>query len=312
MIPNGIINVDKPAGWTSQDVCAKLRKRLGTRRVGHTGTLDPMAVGVLPVAFGKATRIIEYYDADVKVYRTELQLGVTTDTLDATGTVLEERDRSGLHELDVLAAVAKFQGDITQIPPKYSALKVNGKRLYEYAREGKDVEIKPRRIHVLGISDVDVNMETGIVGFTVACSKGTYIRTICDDIGRELGCGAHMTELIRIKSGVFSLFDSLELDDILSMDDAELEKHIYSMDSTLEHLGSARLTTGSERFLNGMMIGPGEVMIDGAPSAPSWSDAAERLNGIYRIYSTDGEFLGTSRIDKRTGAHKPDKVIAAK
>ena len=204
MLPEfGILNINKPEGWTSQDVAAKLRKTLGTKRVGHTGTLDPMASGVLPVCYGRATRIIEYYDADLKTYACEMQLGVRTDTLDRTGTVLEERPFQGITEEEIRSAVSRMSGWVEQIPPKYSALKVNGKRLYEYARQGLDVEIRSRRIYIDRIGTDSIDTDSGLIRFTVRCSKGTYIRTICDDLGQELGCGAVMTALTRTESGPY-------------------------------------------------------------------------------------------------------------
>ena len=199
MFENGILNINKPEGWTSQDVVAKLRGRLHIRRVGHTGTLDPMATGVLPVCFGKATRIIEYYDDDFKTYEAEMKLGMVTDTLDITGTVLETKPVD-VSEEDVIQAICSFRGWITQIPPKYSALKVNGKPLYKYAREGVEVEIKSRKIYVADIQPMEVNLRENRILFRVTCSKGTYIRTICDDIGKKLGCGGTMTDLQRTQS----------------------------------------------------------------------------------------------------------------
>lgn len=311
MKENGLINVCKPEGWTSQDVCAKLRKRFGTRRVGHIGTLDPMATGVLPVAFGKATRIIEYFDADLKIYRAELKLGVVTDTFDITGNVLEESDFSDVSAKKIMKALKTFKGEIMQTPPIYSALKVDGKRLYEYAREGKEVEIKQRPVNIIGISDVIYDLEAGKVEFTVACSKGTYIRAICHDIGQMLGCGACMTSLIRISSGHFNLMDSFELDRILSMDDEELAGIIIDMDEPLENIGSARLLIDESKFLHGMMISHSEIYIDRMPELPENVRGAEALKDVFKVYSKEGKFLGTSKLDRETGVHKPEKVIAS-
>ena len=240
MFENGILNINKPEGWTSQDVVAKLRGRLHIRRVGHTGTLDPMATGVLPVCFGKATRIIEYYDDDFKTYEAEMKLGMVTDTLDSTGTVLETKPVD-VSEEDVIQAIDSFRGWITQIPPKYSALKVNGKPLYKYAREGAEVEIKSRKIYVEDIQLVEVNLRENRILFRVTCSKGTYIRTICDDIGKKLGCGGTMTALQRTQSGCFRVEDARTLPEILEMTDEELERCVIPMDKTLVHLGRIEL-----------------------------------------------------------------------
>ncbi len=204
---DGIINVNKPAGWTSQDVCTKLRHVLHIKKIGHTGTLDPMATGVLPVCVGKATRIIEYYDRDPKSYHASMKLGIRTDTLDITGKILETSGCREVSEKAVREAFKAYKGNVRQIPPKYSALKINGKRAYDLAREGKDFEIKPREIIIYDNEVTRVDLERGEVEFDVTCSKGTYIRTICDDIGNDLGCGAVMTALTRTASGYFRIED---------------------------------------------------------------------------------------------------------
>ena len=189
---SGVININKPEGYTSHDVVARLRRRLGIKRVGHTGTLDPMATGVLPVCYGKATRIIEYYDHDWKTYEAELELGKVSDTLDSTGEVVEERSAAGVTREDVLALEPMYRGTITQIPPRYSALKINGRPLYKYAREGQEIDIdsKKREIEIRSFAFTSIDIPTRKVSFTVTCSKGTYIRSICAEIGELLGTGA--------------------------------------------------------------------------------------------------------------------------
>ena len=194
---DGIINVNKPEGWTSQDICAKLRHRLHIKKIGHTGTLDPMATGVLPVCIGKATRIIEYFDDDRKTYHACMKLGYTSDTLDVWGNVEGSGDYSCVTEEMIMSAFAAYTGIIEQIPPKYSALRINGKRAYDLAREGKDFEIRSRKIMIYDNTVTGIDLDSGEVEFDVTCSKGTYIRTICDDIGRTLGCGAVMSSLER-------------------------------------------------------------------------------------------------------------------
>ena len=203
---SGVININKPEGYTSHDVVAKLRRKLGIKRVGHTGTLDPMATGVLPVCFGKDTRLIEYYDHDWKTYVAELELGKITDTLDITGEVLEEREVKDITAEDVESIAARYRGTITQIPPKYSALKVNGRPLYKYAREGQeiDIEAKKRQIEIKHFEFNFIDIDSKKVSFIVTCSKGTYIRSICSEIGELLGVGATVTKLVRTKSGVFT------------------------------------------------------------------------------------------------------------
>lgn len=308
MFENGILNINKPEGWTSQDVVAKLRGRLHIRRVGHTGTLDPMATGVLPVCFGKATRIIEYYDDDFKTYEAEMKLGMVTDTLDITGTVLETKPVD-VSEEDVIQAIDSFRGWITQIPPKYSALKVNGKPLYKYAREGVEVEIKSRKIYVADIQLVEVNLGENRILFRVTCSKGTYIRTICDDIGKKLGCGGTMTALQRSQSGCFRVEDARTLPEILEMTDEELERCVIPMDETLVHLGRIELKSmeSAPFYYNGREIDTGYVNVLASPAVPEALQEGSRLGDKYRVYDPEGKFLGISSLRENT--LYPEKVI---
>ena len=308
MFENGILNINKPEGWTSQEVVAKLRGRLHIRRVGHTGTLDPMATGVLPVCFGKATRIIEYYDDDFKTYEAEMKLGMVTDTLDITGTVLETKPVD-VSEADVIQAIDSFRGWITQIPPKYSALKVNGKPLYKYAREGVEVEIKSRKIYVADIQAMEVNLGENRILFRVTCSKGTYIRTICDDIGKKLGCGGTMTALQRIQSGCFRVEDARTLPEILEMTDEELERCVIPMDETLVHLGRIELKSMESVpfYYNGREIDTGYVNVLASPAVPEALQEGSRLGDKYRVYDPEGKFLGISSLRENT--LYPEKVI---
>ena len=308
MFENGILNINKPEGWTSQDVVAKLRGRLHIRRVGHTGTLDPMATGVLPVCFGKATRIIEYYDDDFKTYEAEMKLGMMTDTLDITGTVLETKPVD-VSEEDVIQTIDSFRGWITQIPPKYSALKVNGKPLYKYAREGVEVEIKSRKIYVEDIQPVEVNLGENRILFRVTCSKGTYIRTICDDIGKKLGCGGTLTALQRTQSGCFRVEDARTLPEILEMTDEELERCVIPMDETLVHLGRIELKSMESVpfYYNGREIDTGYVNVLASPAVPEAMQEESRLGDKYRVYDPEGKFLGISSLRENT--LYPEKVI---
>lgn len=308
MFENGILNINKPEGWTSQDVVAKLRGRLHIRRVGHTGTLDPMATGVLPVCFGKATRIIEYYDDDFKTYEAEMKLGMMTDTLDITGTVLETKPVD-VSEEDVIQTIDSFRGWITQIPPKYSALKVNGKPLYKYAREGVEVEIKSRKIYVEDIQPMEVNLGENRILFRVTCSKGTYIRTICDDIGKKLGCGGTMTALRRTQSGCFRVEDARTLPEILEMTDEELERCVIPMDETLVHLGRIELKSMESVpfYYNGREIDTGYVNVLASPAVPEALQEGSRLGDKYRVYDPEGKFLGISSLRENT--LYPEKVI---
>lgn len=294
---NGILNVNKPKGWTSQDVCAKLRSRLHIKKIGHTGTLDPMATGVLPICIGKATRIIEYYDADYKSYHAEMKLGLTTDTLDITGEVLETASYAEVTENAAQEAFKAYTGIVKQIPPKYSALRVDGKRAYELAREGKDFELAAREIEIVRNEITSINLDEGIIEFDVTCSKGTYIRTMIDDIGRELGCGAAMTALIRTGSGYFKIEEAYELSDLIEMSDEELEKCVIPMDITLINLGKAILDDNRvTAFINGNSTGQGCYKVS----------EGSNFKEFYRVYS-NGSFLGIASIENNSLI--PRKVI---
>ncbi len=246
-IPDGVIIINKPAGWTSQDVCSKLKGRLHIKKIGHTGTLDPMATGVLPICIGKATRIIEYYDLDRKSYHATMKLGVETDTLDITGEVLRTAPPEVLEavtEERIRKAFEAYQGRITQIPPRYSAIWIDGRRAYDLARSGADFEIKGRVVDIFTneVSTIKLDdPQNMIIEFDVTCSKGTYIRTICDDIGRALGCGGVMTALERTATGCFEIADARDIEEIASMSDEEILSLIIPMDETLTMLGEIRI-----------------------------------------------------------------------
>lgn len=211
---DGIINVYKEAGYTSHDVVAKLRGILRQKKIGHTGTLDPDATGVLPVCLGKATKVCELLAGEDKSYHAVCRLGIETDTQDMSGSVLHRYDYSTVTEESLQSCVSGFLGETEQIPPMYSALKVNGKRLYELAREGKTVERKPRKIRISDIRLSEINLSEGTFAMDVVCSKGTYIRTLCHDIGRTLGIGAAMEKLVRTRVSVFKLEDAMKLSEI--------------------------------------------------------------------------------------------------
>ncbi|MBR1985842.1 MAG: tRNA pseudouridine(55) synthase TruB [Mogibacterium sp.] len=293
---DGIINVNKPAGWTSQDVCTKLRHVLHIKKIGHTGTLDPMATGVLPVCVGKATRIIEYYDRDPKSYHASMKLGIRTDTLDITGKILETSGYEEVSEKAVREAFKAYTGNVRQIPPKYSALKINGKRAYDLAREGKDFEIKPREIIIYDNEVTRIDLERGEIEFDVTCSKGTYIRTICDDIGSDLGCGAVMTALTRTASGYFRIEDSYTVEEIMEAEDP-LVKLLIPADITLEKLGKIALNDNRiTAFLNGNSSWGNGFRI----TQPSSFDV------LYRVYGNNA-FLGVGAVEN--GSLVPKKVI---
>lgn len=245
---HGIINVYKEKGYTSHDVVAKLRGIAGQKKIGHTGTLDPDAEGVLPVCLGKATKVCELLTDKDKTYRAVLFLGQTTDTQDASGTVLETSDISNLNEAQVTEAVQSFVGEYAQIPPMYSALKVGGKKLYELAREGKTVERKARNVMIHSIKIFRVDLPR--VEMEVSCSKGTYIRTLCHDIGEKLGVGGCMESLLRVQVGRFVLADSLRLSEIQkAKEDGNLEKILQPIDSVFEQYRAVQIRPDQEKRL---------------------------------------------------------------
>lgn len=245
---HGIINVYKEKGYTSHDVVAKLRGIAGQKKIGHTGTLDPDAEGVLPVCLGKATKVCELLTDKDKTYRAVLFLGQTTDTQDASGMVLETSDISNLNESQVTEAVQSFVGEYAQIPPMYSALKVDGKKLYELAREGKTVERKARNVKIHSIKILRVDLPR--VEMEVSCSKGTYIRTLCHDIGEKLGVGGCMESLLRVRVGRFVLADSLRLSEIQkAKEDGNLEKILQPIDSVFEQYRAVRIRSDQEKRL---------------------------------------------------------------
>lgn len=231
---DGIINVYKEAGYTSHDVVAKLRGILHQKKIGHTGTLDPMATGVLPVCCGKATKVCELLADRDKTYQAVCRLGIVTDTQDTTGNVLEEYSVKGITQEDVIAAAKSFIGDSMQIPPMYSALKVNGRKLYELAREGKEVERKPRPIRIAKLDILQIDIEEQTFSMEVTCSKGTYIRTLCHDIGQKLGVGAAMEHLVRTQVGSFVISDTMTLDEIAQLfqnSEREFMERVHLVDS---------------------------------------------------------------------------------
>ena len=266
---NGIVIVDKPAGWTSQDVVSKLRGVLHTRRIGHGGTLDPMATGVLPVFVGRATRAVEFFEHAEKTYEAVLHLGITTDTEDITGEILETKDVAVTQQqfLDILE---QFRGEIQQIPPMYSALKVNGQKLCDLARKGKEVERKPRTITIYQLECL--SFDGTFARLRVNCSKGTYIRTLCKDIGEKLGCGGCMESLRRVEAGSYVIAEAIPLQTLV--DAADPEQYLRPVDSMFAAYPAVTLTPKQEtRCRNGN------------------SFSIDLLAGTYRAYSESGEFL---------------------
>lgn len=279
---NGVLNIYKEKGFTSHDVVAKLRGIVKQKKIGHTGTLDPDAEGVLPVCLGKATKLCDMLTDKSKVYEAVLLLGKTTDTQDITGTILEERDTKELTEEQVSACIQRFIGEQDQIPPMYSALKVNGKKLYELAREGIEVERKARRITIFEIEILEINLPR--VRMQVHCSKGTYIRTLCHDIGNALGCGGCMESLLRTKVSRFELKDSLRLEEIAALQqDGRLDSVLISIDEMFSHLKDIVIDSVQERLIyNGNAFAENYL-----EKHPVLEDKEQ-----VRVYDTEHQFVG--------------------
>lgn len=263
----GIIVIDKPAGWSSHDVAAKMRGVLKEKRIGHGGTLDPMATGVLPLFVGRATRAVEFMDGADKEYIAGMRLGITTDTQDITGNIIGQRDADVSPDA-VAAELRALTGERDQLPPMYSAIKVNGKKLYEYARRGREVERSPRRICIYEIEPL--GFSGGEYRFRVVCSKGTYVRTLCHDVGEKLGCGAAMSSLKRTRAGCFGIEEAISIESAQSLGAAALRP----TDVMFGQLPALTADGADER-----RIRCGNPPLAGAE------------DGRYRIYSRGGEFL---------------------
>ena len=276
---DGFLVLNKPLGKTSSDCVVFVRKRLprGTA-IGHGGTLDPMASGVLPVCVGAATRLFDYIIDKQKTYVAELQLGVVTDTQDATGAVVEKRSVN-VTEADVRAALPRFIGEIWQTPPMYSAIKRGGKRLYELARRGESVEVAPRACRVDDVR-LTASLGDGRYRLEVDCGKGVYIRTLCHDIGAYLGCGGHMATLARTRAGVFTLENALTLEEVDALGAEGLEARLLPMDAAIAHLPAVRVEASHRAAVR-----------NGMPLRPEWLDAPAPQAEALRVY-VGGEFAG--------------------
>lgn len=264
---DGILIIDKPARITSHDVVAKVRKALKTKKVGHTGTLDPLATGVLVVCVEKATKLVNYLTCDEKVYEVEMKFGIKTDTGDITGKIIDEDTNYEIDMSKIQKTISKFIGKQEQIPPMYSAIKVNGKKLYELAREGIEIEREARKIEIFEIKNIEWKDE--ILKYTVHCSKGTYIRSLCEDIARELGTIGTMTNLRRIQSGKFQIKDAIKIEDIS-------EEKIISIEKLFDK--EIDVKNNLKELLNGMKI------------------QCIRPDGLYKLYAD--KFIGIGKIEK--------------
>ena len=278
----GVVIVDKPVGMTSHDVVNQMRKVFRTRRVGHAGTLDPAASGVLVVAFGPATRFLEYVVDDEKAYEANIRMGMRTDTLDLDGTLLEEKDASHVTEAQFIKALGKFTGSFLQVPPMYSAIKVDGKPLHKAARRGEEILREPRPVNVRRFDLLKFQSPDAITA--VECSKGTYVRSLAESIGDELECGACLAALRRTRSGRFTLEDAVPLNELTPA-------HGRDMRFFLSHMQEATVNgKGAEHFGNGQV-----------------SRITDLQDGMVRVHREDGVFIGVAEV--RDGSLRPRKVL---
>jgi tRNA pseudouridine55 synthase len=298
---NKIVNILKPTGMTSHDVVSKVRKILSIKKVGHTGTLDPDAAGVLPICIGKATKVSDFILNKDKGYIGELTLGIITDTYDSSGEIISKKDTSHITEDDIYKAFESQVGVIMQKPPIYSALKVNGKKMYEIAREGKsdEIEIKSREIHIKELKVLSINDKK--IRFYVKCSKGTYVRSICYDIGEILGCGGHMSFLIRTSSGKFNLENSITLEELEEYyNRGTLDNYLYDIDFVLQNFGYINIKPlAVKSYINGAIVYP-----------KGFLDSNIKDEELIRVYS-ENKFLGVGKIVNidNTKCLKSDKLF---
>jgi len=295
---SGILNVDKPAGMTSHDVVASIRRASKQHRVGHAGTLDPLATGVLLVCMGQATRVVEYLMSGRKTYQARIHLGVTTDTYDATGRVLSRASELSVSLAEIEEAVSSFVGQIEQVPPMYSAIKHQGRPLYELARQGIEVERKARIVQVY---DFDITgWAPPMLDAEITCSKGTYIRSLAHDLGGMLGCGAHLARLARTASGPFELADAVALRDLLdSLAGDTWQRHLLPMDMALYDYPAWTVAPETARRIRQGQ----QVASPGSPSNPE-------PGALCRAYSRQGEFIAVLRYDATRARWQPIKVFA--
>lgn len=344
MIKQGIININKPKGFTSHDCVNIVRSLTGIKRIGHTGTLDPMAEGVLPVCIGNAARITEYLDLDFKKYTCEILLGVETDTLDIWGKTVKEEikkteqliENGTIEEKTIKSVLENFKGTITQIPPKYSALKVNGRKLYEYARAGETVEIASRQVYIKDINLLSLSLNERKFSFEVTCSKGTYIRSICRDIGEALDCGASMSGLTRTASGEFSIKNSVSMEELKALKQgedvrnpetgrvvqyaralpSEINRYIADVDYPLVSFGKIILDDNRVKwFCDGGYVSEKQVKIERQPKFKNEQPhikIRDEFRQAYNAYMHRDEqefFLGVAFFNEETREFKADKVF---
>lgn len=300
---NGILNIYKEKGYTSHDVVARLRGIVGQKKIGHTGTLDPDAEGVLPVCLGRATKVCDMLTDKDKIYETVLLLGIVTDTQDTTGQILENHQVAAAAD-EVQRCIMNFVGEYDQIPPMYSALKVGGRKLYELAREGKTVERKSRKVTIHDIRIKEIRLPR--ICMEVECSKGTYIRTLCHDIGERLGCGGCMEQLLRTRVGQFTLGKSLRLEQVEQIvKEGRLEKILIPVDSLFSSYRECRLKPRCDSF--GHNGNPLEMkhFTEGTDR----SEKTFQTGDMVRVYDSRGNFIGIYQYDVRKDRLCPEKMF---
>ena len=299
---HGVLNIYKEKGYTSHEVVARLRRIVGQKKIGHTGTLDPEAEGVLPVCLGKATKLCDLLTDKDKTYEAVLLLGISTDTQDTTGKILEEKNTADLREEAVREVVLSFEGEYDQIPPMFSALKVGGKKLYELARDGKEVERKPRHVQIYRIRILQIDLPR--VRMEVTCSKGTYIRTLCHDIGEKLGCGGCMESLLRTRVERFGVAESLRISEVEQlMDEGTLQEHMIKVDEMFPDYQKVYLTPeASAAVRNGNSFRLGDVIWI---SELSGFQNAERV----RVYDEERNFIAVYEFEKENQLFKIVKMF---
>jgi tRNA pseudouridine55 synthase len=295
---DGILNVAKPAGITSYGVVARIKRLTGEKRVGHTGTLDPDATGVLPVCLGRATRVVPYLAEATKTYLAAIELGIATDTYDAAGKIMQRGDTIGITPGQIEAALKNFRGAISQTPPMYSAVKHRGQPLYKLARAGVSIERKSRMVTINLLKIVD--WQPPLVTLEIDCGKGTYIRSLAHDLGQALGCGAYLKELVRTRCGVFGIESSVSLSQLEeAARENRLESLLYPVDYPLQGYRAVVIDKAAEK-----------AMKQGSTLAPELIDIKDNTTEILcRVYATDGRFLGLLRYAPGSGRWQPEKVF---
>jgi len=299
---NGFLIIDKPAGITSHDVVASVRRILKQKKVGHTGTLDPFATGVLPVALGEATKIIPYLDESVKEYRATMRLGISTDSQDLTGKIVQQKNEGSITEAQVLEAFAAVTGSISQVPPMFSAVKQGGVPLYKLARLGEEVERTPRQIiiHSLSLN----HFQLPFVTFTVRCSRGTYVRTLANDLGESLGCGAHLVELRRTRSGSFADDMALELEFLQTrFDEGQLSDLLIAPLQALVHLPTVTLTEMGAKNV-GFGRSPSEIDFETYPE-----EVIREGQTVYLVHGDKLLALGSINPSNMSDNEKPIRLL---